>query len=400
MPNSPRLALILAGGGARGAYEAGVLRFVLKDLPKRLGVPIAADLVCGTSVGGINGSYIAARNGDPEGADDLSTFWQELSISEVYRFEALDLLRSPMRLFRGRTADAMGAVDPSPLHALIRNEFPFASLYQTLASGRLQALVLAATDVVSGQAVQFVDGEIGPNALPPPSDVHRFSTRITSEHILASCAIPFLFPPIEIGPRAFVDGSLRQNTPLGPALRLGATSALVVGTKRAKRKRAASMDESDAQASSAFLIGKTLNALLLDPVHQDIERINLINDILSWGTQHYGEGFAGHLNEALRPKLGRSLREVDILPIHPSEDLGRIAAESWDADKIEASRATRMLLHAISDGGDTGEADLLSYLLFDRSYTGIIEQLGHDDAVAQETEIIRFLERTIKEPCS
>ena len=120
MNTHPRLALVLAGGGARGAYEAGVLRFILRDLPKRIGHPVAADLICGTSVGGINGSYIAARNGDPDGADDLSEFWTELTVPRVYRFEALDLLRSPMRLFRGPAREQLGAVDASPLHDLIR----------------------------------------------------------------------------------------------------------------------------------------------------------------------------------------------------------------------------------------------------------------------------------------
>ena len=387
---NPRLALILAGGGARGAYEAGVLRFILKDLPKRIGHPVAADLICGTSVGAINGAAIAAWNGDAQGPTELSAFWGGLSVSDVYRFEALDLLRSPLRMMRGPANDEMAWVDARPLHELMATEFPWEQLYEVIDSGKLMALVLTSTEVITGRCAQFIDGHIDAASMEEHRGIRRVFERISHRHVLASCAIPFLFPPVEINGTAMVDGSLRQNTPLSPALRMGAEYALVVGTRAPKPIPPLDIDRDAPKPSTGFLLGKALNALLLDPVHQDLARIELINEMLAAGENLYGPDFVDRLNEALGEKLSRRLRPINTLCIHPSEDLGQIAAQIWDPKKIQATRGTRFMLSTVA--GDSEEADLLSYLLFDASYTAVIEDLGYQDAVARESEIIRFLE--------
>jgi NTE family protein len=390
---NPRLALVLAGGGARGAYEAGVLRFILKDLPARIGHPVAADLICGTSVGAINGAAIAAWNGDPQGPTELSEFWNELSVSDVYRFEALDLLRSPVRMMRGPASDEMAWLDARPLHALMASRFPWEQLYEVIDGGRLQALVLTSTEVITGRCAQFIDGQIEANSMEEHRGIRRVFERIGHRHVLASCAIPFLFPPVEINGTPMVDGSLRQNTPLSPALRMGAENALVVGT-RVPKPIPPLADMVDApKPSTGFLLGKALNALLLDPVHQDLDRIDLINEMLAAGSDVYGPDFVDRLNGALGNRISRRLRPINTLCIHPSEDLGRIAAQIWDPKKIETTRGTRFLLSTVA--GESEEADLLSYLLFDASFTAVIEDLGHQDASARETEIIRFLEQCI-----
>jgi len=392
---NPRLALVLAGGGARGAYEAGVLRFILKDLPARIGHPIAADLICGTSVGAINGSAIAAWNGEPEGPTELSNFWNELSVSDVYRFEALDLLRSPVRMMRGPASDEMAWLDARPLHALMASRFPWEQLYEVIDSGRLHALVLTSTEVITGRCAQFIDGQIEASSMEEHQGIRRVFERIDHRHVLASCAIPFLFPPIDINGTPMVDGSLRQNTPLSPALRMGAEHALVVGTRVPKPIPPLTPADEATKPSTGFLLGKALNALLLDPVHQDLARIDLINEILTAGSDVYGPDFVDRLNVALGDRLSRRLRPINTLCIHPSEDLGRIAAQIWDPQKIEATRGTRFLLSTVA--GESEEADLLSYLLFDASFTAVIEDLGYQDACARESEIIRFLEQCFKE---
>ena len=389
-PNS--LALVLAGGGARGAYEAGVIRFILGDLPKSIGAPpIDVDLICGTSVGAINGAAIGAWNGTTHGPEALSDFWTSLSCSDVYRFEALDLLRSPMRLLRGPSGGDMAWVDARPLHALIRKVFPWQQLRKSIDSGKLGALVLTATEVATGQCIQFVDGKIDPDSMGLHKGIRRVFSQIGPEHVLASCAIPFLFPPVEINGRPMVDGSLRQNTPLSPALRMGADHILVVGTRHTNPTDAPEIH--DADMSTATILGKALNALLLDPVHLDLDRVSLINQILNFGTDEYGHDFIDKLNASLGDRISGRLRPVHTICIDPSEDLGRFAAETFDPDKITASRGTKFMLSTIA--GDTGESDLLSYMLFDRAYTRQIEDLGHQDAKARETEIIRFMEHAL-----
>jgi len=391
---NPRLALVLAGGGARGAYEAGVLRFILGDLPSRIGHPVRADLICGSSVGAMNGAAIAAWNGSPEGPSELSKFWAQLSCADVYRFVAIDLLRSPMRVLRGPANNEMAWVDARPLHNLMRETFPWEQLHTIIDSGQLQALVLTATEISTGRCVQYIDGQIDPDSLEAHTGIRRVFTRMGPEHILASCAIPFLFPPVEIDGQAMVDGSLRQNTPISPALRMGAEHVLVVGTRRPKPISEERVEE-EALPSTPAILGKALNALLLDPVHQDLARIDLINRILNSGKEEFGDDFIDRLNARLEKTLTRRLRPINTLCIHPSEDLGRMASTAWDPKAIDATRGTRIMLSTVA--GESEESDLLSYLLFDSSYTAQIEDLGYNDAKARETEIIRFLEAAITE---
>lgn len=388
----PTFALVLAGGGARGAYEAGVLRFILGDLPKRIGHPIRADLICGSSVGGLNGAAIGAWNGDPQGPRELSDFWNGLSVSDIYRFEALDLLRSPMRLLRGPADNELAWVDARPLHSVMREFFPWQQLWDCIDQQRLHALVLTATDVSSGQIVQFIDGDVDPSSIENHHGIKREYTRIRPEHVLASCAIPFLFPPINIGGRPMVDGSLRQNTPVSPALRMGAQNVLVVGTRFPRP--VVDPDDDAPLPSTPALLGKALNSLLLDPLHQDMARIDFINGILEAGTEEFGPNFVNRLNTKLSGKLTRKLRHINTLSILPSEDLGRIAKSNWEPQDIDATKGTRFMLSQVAGSGE--EADLLSYLLFDGSYTQVIEDLGYNDAKRRETEIIRFVERVFE----
>lgn len=382
------LALVLAGGGARGAYEAGALRYILGDLAQQMNRPVLPRIVCGTSVGAINGAWIGAHIGAIAGAQKLSEFWRDVTLDQVYRFVALDLLRSPMRLFKGTQDETKALVDASPLHALIRERFPAERLRNVVKSGLLDGLVIAATETQAGQTVHFIDGAQA-NRQFPQAHGEYISTEITAEHILASCAIPFLFPSIQIDDRTLVDGSLRQNTPLKPALALGATHCLVIGTKGLREAPPPPEPDDEADTPSVpFLVGKALNALLLDPVHADIQRLELVNEILRTGRAQYGEGFADTMNA----HLPQPLREVEVLYLRPSRDLGRVAAEVWGASAIQANRATRMLLSTIAERATDGESDLLSYLLFDRIFSDAIEALGYADAQARSEEIVRFLQ--------
>jgi NTE family protein len=343
-------------------------------------------IICGTSVGAINGAWTAAHLGAAAGAHQLSEFWTELSLDNVYRFVALDLLRSPGRILRGGSGETKALVDASPLHQLVRDRFPAKRLEQVVSSGALEGLVLAATETHGGQCVHFVDGKRAKAMLPAINPSAYQATQIQADHILASCAIPFLFPPIQIGDQMLVDGSLRQNTPLKPALLLGATHCLVIGTK-GHREPVASSPLPSVEPTAPFLLGKALNALLLDPVHADIHSLELVNSVIRAGRTAYGPGFEHTMNQGLT----HPLREVEVLYLRPSRDLGRVAAEAWDPDNLKANRATRMLLSAIAEQGVDGESDLLSYLLFDGTFCRAIEELGYEDAQRRGSEIASFL---------
>jgi len=383
-------ALVMAGGGARGAYEAGVLRFVLSKLPQRLGRPIGPDIICGTSVGALNGAYIGAAPGDPSAPMRLSGMWREMDIKQVYRFEALDLLRSPFRIFGTGGQEHRSLVDGAPLHQYVRDSFPWEGLRRAIDQGRLRAFVVAATDIASGRCVQFVDqAPDNPKIGSHHAEVSVVHTRITAEHCLASSAIPFLFPAIAVDGQMMADGSLRQNTPLSPALRFGAKKVLVVGVKRAMKDRTHT-PYPDQDPTMAFLAGKALNALMLDPIEKDLRRLEVLNTILNWGTQTYGDDFLTQLNEVVTPIRGAGYHSVETVFIRPSTDIGAIAAEAWRAQKSKAPRATRMLLETIAAREAPSEADLLSYLLFDRSFTAELETLGYHDAQAREDELVAF----------
>ena len=199
------------------------------------------------------------------------------------------------------------------------------------------------------------------------------------------CAIPFLFPPIEINETSMVDGSLRQNTPLSPALRMGSDNVLVVGTRVDKPIPSPDNIQTLMHHPPGSCSAKALNALLLDPVHQDLNRIDLINEILSAGQRLYGDDFIEKINQDIGLRLSRKLSHHQY-PRHPSIGrLGKIAGDIWDPQTVEATRGTRFMLSTVA--GDSEEADLLSYLLFDASYTAVIEDLGYQDAMAKETAI-------------
>jgi len=381
-------ALVLSGGGARGAYESGVLRFITNEIGPRLDKPLAFDLVSGTSVGALNGCWVAGHGTGPTSGRRLSRLWRTLEVGDVWAFDSLDLLRSPVRLWQADPDIGASFLDARPLHRLVRKLFPFAGMRRALAERRIDAVVLSATEVATGRATLFVEGmDVG--EIPYPQVGVRAVT-LGAEHALASAAIPFLFPPIEVDGLRYVDGSLRQNTPLSPVLRMGADRVLVIGVKRPFRVRSEeALADIDENPNLVFLLGKVLNALMLDPLEQDLHRLERLNAIFDWGLETYGEDFVDNFNAVISKHRGKGYRRVKTALVLPRSDLGEVCAAAYHESSPRLSRATRFLLDLISDR-EGGEADLLSYLFFDRGYTGQIERLGWEDARAKEEELAAF----------
>lgn len=366
------LGLVLAGGGARGAYEAGVLEHVCGPLARRIGRPFRPQLVSGTSVGALTATWVAAADC---GGANIAEIYRRLEPDHVYHMGPLDLLSIPQKLFGRRriSGDAGALFDPTPIRAMVRDTIPWGALYDRIDHREVHALIVAATDVSDGHCVQFVDG-ISVDHETPMS--RMTSTRIGPDHLLGSAAIPFIFPPVAISGRHYLDGGLRQNTPLQPVIHLGATRVLVVSLQEPSVRPVG--PERAYAPSPVGLMGKALDALTLDPIEEDIRRTTHMNDLLRWGARTY----PGFLDNVAAQQHGYHL--VNLVHVRPSVDLGKLASELFPRCAPHLPLATRKLLNTIAGAEDPGDADLMSYLLFHHSFTAELVDLGARDAAANE----------------
>ncbi len=390
-----RTAWVLSGGGARGAYEVGVLSYLFDELPRHRGGRVPRiDVLCGTSVGAINACYLAAHAGDPRtGMRKLVNLWLELEMSRVLGFGVRQAVGLPRLLLGG--GSATGLFDVSPMAALIEREIGWRNVSRNLRAGHLRALSISTTEVSTGRTVIFM--QTGPDvALPdaaPPRTQIR-TDRIGTQHALASAAIPLLFPPVRIGADYYCDGGLRLNTPIAPALRLGATHVLAIALSR--EVGGAGMAEGSTgevrPLGAAALLGKVLNAFLLDHVVADLDVLARVNSLLDDGVAAYGSAFIDTLNGVAAARGAPSYKPVTCLALKPTEDIGRLAAAhvargTFRGHAFTAKQALRLLYV----GGDQ-EADLASYLLFDGNFAKKLIDLGRADAEARRDDFLEFFE--------
>ncbi len=402
-----RTALVLSGGGARGAYEAGVLRYLRGEFAESLGAQPRLDLVCGTSIGAVNACFLAAVAHRPEDqGETLVDVWRSLKLEDVFHWSALRLAGLPVYLWRQLRATKLRQVSwrisdflwPEALSRVIEHGVSWERLHRNVREGFLDALTVTATDLGTGRAVVFVETR-GP--LPQWSRdavVEARARQIGPEHALASSAIPLLFRPVRIEDSWFVDGSVRQNVPLAPAIRLGADRILVVALRQhARADPPVRCNESEPPTTAAQL-GRILNALLLDHTDYDLERLRKINSIVAQGRRAFGPSFAASLAEISASGVSTQMREVRDLVIRPSRDIGLLARDHAERRVRRLRRGTlasRLLRRAAADAdaAQDGAADLASYLLFDREYADELVSLGWSDARAMRAELADFFSR-------
>jgi NTE family protein len=386
---APPVGLILTGGGARAAYQVGVLKAIAEIAGTcQVALNSPFQVIAGTSAGAINASALAC------GADDFQSsvrtlveVWENFSVAQVYRADSLGVIRTGAPwltmmslgwlIARWKRVKPRSLLDNSPLQGLLQRMIPFERLPDLMAQGHLQALAVTASSYSSGEHVTFYDSS---NGIQPWARHRRQAvrTRLSVPHLLASAAIPFLFPSIPLaieGRREwFGDGSMRQVAPISPAVHLGAQRILIIGAGRMHEPPGREIP-TNGYPSVAQIAGHALSNIFLDALAADVERLQRINTTLALLTPEA---------RALTP-----LRPIDALVIAPSQRLDDIAARHIEALPI----TIRALLGAIGVGGEghvTRGAALSSYLLFEAAYTRDLIELGMADTHARRDAVLRF----------
>lgn len=404
---APWTALVLAGGGARGAYEAGVVRYLRDELPPRVRAHMRFEIICGTSVGAINCCFLATHNHMPHvQGQAITEMWQRLRIDGVYHVGLREILNLPKFLFgsrgRGELDEVIGPgrlgglFNTNPLEQLVRRSMRWKNISMNLASGDLKALAIAATHVKSGHTHVFV--QRSEEGLPPWStdpQIQAFQVEIGPNHALASAAIPWMFPAVEIEGEVYCDGGIKLNTPISPAIRLGADRLFVIGLHSDHRDPAEEtrrMQRFDRYPSALFLLGKIFNSLMLDKTEYDLKRLERFNALLDIGKESFGPEYQVALNQTMTPFRGAPYRHIDALVVRPSEDIAEIAGRHLKSGSV-AARAGSLVgafLRRMSDTSEGQANDFLSYLLFDGEYASDLIRMGMRDADAQRQKIIDF----------
>ena len=398
----PRLALVLSGGGARGAYEAGVMRYIREDLAGDLGGQAQFDIYSGTSVGGIHACFFAATaDMAPVQGRMLVDRWESFVLEEMVGFGLREFLKAPTTLLGSGTIANLeegrrlgGIVNTGKLERVVRRLIPWAQLGNNNRRGLFESLSVTATDIGSGKSVVFIQRAGGPLRKWSQDPFVRVQfVEMACEHALASAALPILFPAVAVGDRFFCDGGLRQNTPLSPALRLGADKVLVIGLRHKPVE-----DEADEAAlpypGAAFLVGKILNAFLLDHIDYDLDRLRRFNALIRSVRAADPLGGGHRFDEVVAKSRGVPYRVIDELMIRPSVDLGGLAGEVGRSGRFKGTGGGPgiQMLRRLATARGADEADLLSYILFDGFYAAEVARLGYEDARAQHDELAKFLE--------
>ena len=395
---APVRGLVLAGGGARGAYEAGVLSYIFEELPEELLARAPIRIFSGTSVGAIHACYLAATaHLTRRNIGRIVDLWRSLRIEDMLRLGPLAMLQLPreMRALFKQDKGAQGLVINSKLlqEVVVRN-VPWPHIRSNLQSGNVDALTVTATHIISGRSTVFVD-RVGGGVPPWTRDprVVAKPCKIGAEHALASAAIPLLFPPNLIDGAYYADGGVRQNTPLSPALRLGANRVLVIGVRNQERYYQSPVEAdgtTELYPSATFMLGKLVDALMLDRLDYDLARLEGFNTLLEDGKRSFGPSFYHQISETGRKIRGAGYRHVDCMVIRPSRNIGQMANEFSDVFREKLGRMAGWAFSQIASQDAFGDSDLLSYLLFDGRLAAALIEMGRADADAERERLIEY----------
>jgi NTE family protein len=375
-----KIGLVLTGGGARAAYQVGVLKAIAEFMPYRAHMPF--DVVCGTSAGALNVVTLAINvRHFRKGVRYLLNIWNNARVSDIYRSDVIGVLNNSGRWLLGLFLSVMGSnrlnrvslLDNRPLRDFLEQALPCEVIQQNIDEGLLHAVSITASGYGSGHSVTFYQGS---PTIQPWRRARRLGvpTQIGIDHMLASSAIPFIFPAVHVNREFFGDGSMRQIAPISSALHLGAERVLVVGVGHNDMGGDDRRAKIDNYPSLAEIAGHALDSIFVDGLEVDLERLRRINRTIST------------IPEELRNQV--NLQHVEALVITPSQPLERIA----ERHVSQLPWTIRVLLRMAGVMRGSG-ANLVSYLLFDKHYCRALIDLGYQDAFKRRDEILRFFEQ-------
>jgi NTE family protein len=375
----PDLALMFSGGGARAAYQVGFLRLLAREFPA-----VVPGILTGVSAGGINAAYLAARQEPfPDKVEALAAIWGDIHIDNVFRVDLRDLASRTVR-WGGRLLSggkhpipaARSLVDTAPLHDLLHRLLAtsggeITGIAESLRAGWLRAVALTASSYTTGQSMTWVqtleDHGIQTWERPQRKSI---ACALRVDHVVASSALPFFFPAVEVDGAWYGDGGIRLTAPLSPAVHLGARRIIAVSTRYARTRAEADRPAVVGYPPPAQVAGVLYNAIFLDQLDSDALQLQQINRLIA------------RLPETAR----EGLRPIQLLMLRPSIDLGRLA----NAYEPELPRAFRFLTRGLGTR-ETRSNDMLSLVMFQKDYVKRLIELGEADAHARLEDIRRFL---------
>lgn len=415
------LALVLAGGGARGAYEAGVIHYIRTQLPPEISRKRRFDILCGSSVGAINTCFLAATSHDlTYQANKIYEVWCNIRQEDVYKRDVLSLANFVSRSvigisknFFSRTSTHpdshqhrkhfKGLLNTAPFIPFLKKIIPWNQISLNIKNGLLSAVSVTATNAATGKLELFIEKH--PDVRYTGHYIHH-DTKLEYSHAMASGAIPIIFPTIRINRNHYMDGSLRLNTPMSPAIQLGAEKILVIGLHhQGERSESSEKDgtkpfiEADVPPSLGLLLGRILSSIFLDRLDYDIQQLNRINRVVEWAEGCYGADFVPRINSYLKERgitgdvANRGLKKLKALRINPSRDLRDVFAETVDSTRIfskSLSSLEKLLLKVLDVDLYSGR-DFLSFILFHPEYIKRLLELGFEDARRYHDELVTFM---------
>lgn len=379
-PAADRTALVLTGGGARAAYQVGVLKAAAEILPKRAHNPFS--IITGTSAGAINAVALgASANNFRLAVKKVEYMWSNLRVDQVYRAGYRDVAGSILRLIASLFHRGIGVhkplalLDSTPLGELLSRSINFENLERRLEGGLLDAIGVTASSYDSGESVTFYQSDLDGDVLPPWSRSRRrgVPARLRVEHLLASSAIPTILPATSVDGVYYGDGALRQVSPISPALHLGAERLMVVGVSGNPNKPPVEVHEGHSP-SLAKMVGHVFNSAFIDALENDVEHLERVNELL------------GMLkNENPHVPTGE-LRLVDFLCINPSIEIDQLVSKHIGS----LPRSMRAMLNITGATPRGGGTSMASYLLFEGEFCAELIEYGYRDAMDQREMLEGF----------